>query len=156
LKTILRIVIIGIGTVVLGIGINQLHENGIPWRVLRLSFPLQSSQVSFYTLSTDSSFSFHFDPVYQFIDIREKNLFDIDHIPNAVSLPFQDIFRKKELMLDSLATRPILVYDQNRNSSNAELTAGYFCHQGCKNVMIMRGGFIEWLDRGYPVEQGIE
>ena len=140
----------------IGVVVNQLHDKGIPWDVLRLSLPLRDAKIPFVSVSTDSSFYFHFDRTYQFLDIREKALFDIDHIPNAHSCPFAEIFRNGVNGLDTLKSMPIIIVDSFRYSKNAELTAKYLYKKGFADVMVMRGGFIEWLDRGYPVESGAE
>lgn len=153
-KVLIRLFCVGFGTLCLGILFNQFQPEGIRWQVLTLSLPSASSDSGWQYASTDSCFFIHLQHTAKFIDVRDSESFTIDHVPGAMSIPFQSLFDDKTMIINLDRTQDVIIYDELRHSKRAKLSARYFFHMGFENVIVMRGGYIEWLDRTFPVETG--
>ena len=81
------------------------------------------------------------------IDVREPFEFRYGHIPGARLLPSGEAWsRLGELPAD----RPLAVVcgDQTRSATVASMLQ----RAGCDALLVM-GGMVDWLERGYPVER---
>jgi len=85
---------------------------------------------------------------YLVIDAREPFEYRHGHIEDAVLLPSGEAWRRAE---ETEAGRPLAVVcaDQVRSS----LVASILKRQGRDAVLVM-GGMVDWLERGYPVARG--
>ena len=153
-RTAFRIFTVVLIALVVGIAVNQLHRNGIQWRVLILSIPMSGLDKDWNYVSTDSCFSVFLSGEAVFVDTRSRQDFEIDHVPGAISVPFfefvNDIDRIEAWDKDDVT----ILYDLERYSKTARLMARQLVKEDFQNVSIMRGGYVEWLDRMYPVERG--
>ena len=153
-RTLCRIIVIALGALFVGILVNQFHNNGIRWNILLLSLPEFSHQPEWTTVSTDSAFFLFLQQEVCFIDIRHQDEFEIDRIPGSISLPFLDYFDNTDLMDDRDRESAYILYDFQRHSKSIRLVAKQLVKDGFRHIYVMQGGYIEWLDRKYPVEGG--
>ena len=135
---------------------NQFHEQGIRWRILALSLSINSNQSGWTTISTDSAFSSFLQEQAAFIDIRPEEDYNTDHIPGAISLPFFPFFKKPDLFQNRDKDTIVILYDLERNSKKVRMLGRQLHSMGFKQVKVLRGGYVEWLDKGYTVEKGYE
>ena len=87
------------------------------------------------------------------LDVRDKELYDAEHLPGAVSLPRAAI----ELEIDEL------VPDQDAHivahcggNTRGSLSAHTLQIMGYKNASVLTGGFRGWKAAGLPTEKGTE
>ena len=149
-----QIAILIMGSLFVGILVNQVQNKGIHWKILLLSLPSTSNPTGLTYVSTDSAFFGYLQQEAVFVDIRLCDDFEIDHIPGALSQPVFDFFNHTDLFEPRERDAKVILYDLERNSKNVRLMARQLVKEGFKNVFIMRGGFVEWLDKTYPVEKG--
>ena len=153
-RTLLRIFVIALGALIVGILVNQFHNKGIRWNILLLSLPEFSYQPEWTTVSTDSAFFLFLQQEACFIDIRHGDDFEIDRIPGSISLPFFNYFENTDLMAGRDRVADYILYDFQRHSKSVRLVAKRLIKDGFRHIYVMQGGYIEWLDRKYPVEGG--
>ena len=81
------------------------------------------------------------------LDVREPFEFRHGHIPGARLLPSGEAWAR---LGDVPAQRPIAVVcgDQTRSAAVASMLQ----HAG-REVLLVMGGMVDWLERGYPVER---
>lgn len=153
-KILIQLTILGLGALVVGILSNQFHSQGIKWKILQLSVPTLSGQSQWTYVSVDSAFFLFLQQEDEFIDIRIRDDFEIDHIPNAHSLPFFEFFDTPQKFSQQDKSTTYILYDLERNSKTVRLMARQLIKESFDSVYVMRGGFVEWLDKTYPVEGG--
>jgi len=153
-RLIRRIIIVGLGSLIIGIVVNQLMERGIPWRILLLSLPIGSEQSGWEYISTDSAFMALSEENTRFVDVRSPDEFKIDHIPGAVSLPFFDFFQNPSTFHTDGNGSLLILYDAERNSRNVRLIARLLHKEGFEKINVIHGALAEWLYMGYLMETG--
>lgn len=87
------------------------------------------------------------------LDVRDKELYDAEHLPGAISLPRAAI----ELEIDEL------VPDQDTHivahcggNTRGSLSAHTLQIMGYKNASVLTGGFRGWKGAGLPTEKEAE
>lgn len=87
------------------------------------------------------------------LDVRDKELYDAEHLPGAISLPRAAI----ELEIDEV------VPDQDTHivahcggNTRGSLSAHTLQIMGYKNASVLTGGFRGWVAAGLPTEKGDE
>lgn len=146
--------ILSIGILSLGIGIlsNWGRSDGIHPRELLMLFPFYY-HADFQTVSVDSAIYMMFEEEVVFIDIRSSDDFKIDHIPNAVSLPFRQYIRQPSKIQSIMDDKPLLLYDFRPNCKETFLMARMMKKQGAQKVLILKEGFAGWIEENMPVER---
>jgi len=84
------------------------------------------------------------------IDVRAEEKFNIGHIPNAISIPYN----KLPGMVDELkkqSKKTILVYCGSGNSSGKAMKL--LSQKEFESVISIEGGFTEWVKLQLPVVQ---
>jgi hydroxyacylglutathione hydrolase len=81
------------------------------------------------------------------VDLRDKQEYDQEKIPNAVSMPFFGILKKTNELPRDLE---IIFYD--KTGQNSRLVAEELVKKGMINVVNLIGGFRVWKEKGYPIE----
>ena len=152
--TLVRLIVLGLGSLLIGIIVNGFHSRGIHWKILLLSLPGLSQQAGWHFVSSDEAFASFLQDHVIFVDSRPRDDYEIDHIPGARSVPFFDYFRNPAMMNQEDAEARYILYDQERNSRQVRLLARQLARDGYRQVTVMRGGFVEWLYKGYPSEKG--
>ena len=87
------------------------------------------------------------------MDARSVMEYGKGHIPNAVSLPFDDLDNRiltLEQLLDSEV--PLVVYCKNRECDDALLLAIELRDMGQSNLLYYVDGFELWEESGCPLE----
>jgi hydroxyacylglutathione hydrolase len=81
------------------------------------------------------------------LDVREPFEFRHGHIPGARLLPSGEAWAR---LAEVPANRPIAVVcgDQTRSAAVASMLQ----HAG-REVRLVMGGMVDWLERGYPIER---
>ena len=89
------------------------------------------------------------------VDAREDFEFAEGHIPGAVSMPYATA-STDPLAMESLETggRPIIVYCGGGSCELSILMAEELLFSGHPRVAVYAGGYPEWVEAGYPVEEG--
>jgi rhodanese-related sulfurtransferase len=150
-----RFIILGLFSLAAGIGINQLHPDGIRFRQLLLLFP-SSYAGNTRTVSSDSALVWMFEESALFIDIRPADRYQIDHIPTAISLPFQNASMDTLTQLpEAFQKKPWVLYDFQSRTKPLLYMARQIKPIHHDSVFLLEGGFAGWLDRGYPAEIGL-
>ena len=83
---------------------------------------------------------------FQVVDVREGFEFRHAHIPGALSAPWTETWQAKDALPGD---RPLAVVcgDEVRSAAAASILA----RSGFHPVLVL-GGMVDWLERGYPVE----
>jgi 3-mercaptopyruvate sulfurtransferase SseA len=90
-----------------------------------------------------------------FVDARSAEEYAEGHIPGAISLPFDDVFKDpdKAKNFDS-GGKPIITYCSGGDCELSKSLATSFIDNGHKKVLVFMGGMPGWKDPGNPVTTG--
>ncbi len=152
MKTIIRIFLIIIFTIVLGVLYNQYHPNGIRWQFLLPPSIFENPDNAKYinVITPDSAFILTQSETVGFLDVRASEDFELDHIKGAENIPIASIFDKE--FFDELVDTSYIVYDQDGEYQNLNLAAHTLINCGYRPVYILFGGYLSWLEKNYPIE----
>ncbi len=91
------------------------------------------------------------------IDVRAREVFDMGHIPTAVSFPlvtFDDNFLQ---MLSTIKQHdPVLLYCSSVYCTDSHSFADLIMNMGYTDVKVFSGGFDQWQEKGYEIEKNKE
>ena len=136
---------------IVGLGVNQVHPEGIRVQQLLLIFPSTYSGKT-QSVSADSALIQMFERSVLFIDIRPAERFNIDHIPTSLSFPYdsKSLEPLKKLALTG-EQKPWIIYDFEGNSKASRYIYKRLIrfHEG---MYLLEGGYANWLDRRFPTE----
>lgn len=154
MKTVMRMAILGMGSLLIGLLVNPFLNEGIPWRLL---VPMEmnrtiKSRITFFDAKT--AFTISGEKAALFIDIRPKAEFRLDHIPGAMNVPFVEFFRKPSRFLLPNKATLVIVYGFEFGSKKARILARYLARNGFMQTGMLYSGFSEWIQSGLPVEKG--
>ena len=147
--------VICIGALIVGIIVNEHHIRGIRWHILNLSLPWTVDS-GWTHVTTDSAFIMFLDEAPTFVDVRAETDFRIDHVQGARSLPFEDDFARSRVPDNLPMNSPIILYHLERDATEPKLIARFLSQRNFSSIYVMHGGYIEWLDKGFPTESGEE
>ncbi|MEE2960382.1 MAG: rhodanese-like domain-containing protein [Myxococcota bacterium] len=84
---------------------------------------------------------------FVFIDARPPSDYKIDHIKDAISLPFYDAERCAPSLPSNAwyVTYCACPHNESQHAAEALEKAGF------KNVWVLDEGYLEWKKRGYPI-----
>ncbi|MCJ7812024.1 rhodanese-like domain-containing protein [bacterium] len=154
MSTIYRIIAIGFISLIIGIGTNQLINQGIRWPILLLVLSKTEEPVDLIYIPVDTARYLLLQKGAFFVDIRPKDEFEIDHIPGSFSLPFYQYFGQKNLLKTMDKNKTIILYCFEPINKKVELLAKQLLKEGFKQTRILQGGFAAWLENRYPLETG--
>jgi rhodanese-related sulfurtransferase len=86
------------------------------------------------------------------VDVRSKEEFDIDHLPSAISLSYQNFIRSPEIALQLDRNMPYVLYCFDPDCFEAKTIFQFLQSNGYENVAILQEGMSGWLEFGFPVE----
>jgi rhodanese-related sulfurtransferase len=93
-----------------------------------------------------------FNKGVKFVDARDEPDYLAGHITNSINIPFDDFDNHKQ-KLDWLSKEnPIVIYCAGTDCDLSHLLANLLFGQGYKQVYVFFGGWLEWLNANYPVE----
>jgi rhodanese-related sulfurtransferase len=88
-----------------------------------------------------------------FIDARGPADYQYAHIKNAINIPFDHLDDYKHLLVNIDKSRKIVTYCAGTDCDLSILLGNILFENGFKNVYIFFGGWNEWSEAGYPVEE---
>jgi rhodanese-related sulfurtransferase len=84
------------------------------------------------------------------VDVRPAMVFDVSHIPGAISVPIANVERQADALIRKAARRPIVTYCSCVAEHTAAEAALHLLQRGASQVSALAGGYPEWLARrGY-------
>ncbi len=153
MRLLFRIAVLGLGTLCVGVLINQWIDHRIRWNVLIFSLPRFSRTEEFNYISADSAHTLFVQEKSLFVDIRYPDDFSLDHIPGAHSAPLLKIVQQPELFRGIDFDSIMICYGFEPEDGKAKQAADLLRRNGFTQVLILQGGFAEWIEMGYPVEK---
>src|SRR5215213_8917185 len=84
-----------------------------------------------------------------FVDVRERDEWDVEHIPGAVYIPRSRLEGRIETVVPERSA-PIVLYCESGNRSL--FAAKALQELGYEDTLNLAGGIVEWKRRGLPVE----
>jgi rhodanese-related sulfurtransferase len=91
-----------------------------------------------------------------FIDARDEADFLVGHITNSINIPFDDFDNHKQKLELLSKEKPVVIYCAGTDCDLSILLGNLLFEQGYKQVYIFFGGWNEWLNAKYPVENSPE
>ena len=91
-----------------------------------------------------------------FIDARDEADFLVGHITNSINIPFDDFDNHKQKLELLSKEKPMVIYCAGTDCDLSILLGNFLFEQGYKQVYIFFGGWNEWLNAKYPVENSSE
>ncbi len=90
-----------------------------------------------------------------FIDARDEASFDFGHIPAAVNIPWEEAQYDYSL-IDRKVPRglPIITYCDGTDCESSILLGTALRELGYEDVRVFFGGWVEWEEADYPIEEG--
>jgi rhodanese-related sulfurtransferase len=154
-QNILRINIILIISLILGLIYNQLHPNGLHWRFLfSTSMHANDAQkLNFTVISADSAFLFLNQGDVVFVDTREPQDFQLDHIRGAINVPLDIFITASDKISLPRDKTSIIMYDEDGNIEKLVSSASVLNAVQIKKLYILYGGYLSWLNLDYPLDQ---
>jgi rhodanese-related sulfurtransferase len=91
-----------------------------------------------------------------FIDARDEADFLVGHITNSINIPFDNFDNHKQKLELLSKEKPMVIYCAGTDCDLSILLGNLLFEQGYKQVYIFFGGWNEWLNAKYPVENSSE
>ncbi len=88
------------------------------------------------------------------VDARSAEDATSGHIKGAVSVPVGQMAVVKKSLPEPKLNAPLIVYD-GRGGEQAVAVARALIKAGQKNVLVLKGGMVDWVAAGYAVESGV-
>jgi len=154
MDSVKRILIIVCFSFIIGFIFNQFSPLGIKWPLLLPSF-LVDSQLdpgNVQIISPDSAYVIWQSGEAQFLDCRSEEDYKIDHIQNAINVPFDEIIAGKKIKIEE--KKYLVVYDEDGNLENLKVVAFKLLESKKIPIFLIYGGYVSWLEGAYPTEMG--
>ncbi|MFQ6104836.1 MAG: rhodanese-like domain-containing protein [Candidatus Glassbacteria bacterium] len=91
-----------------------------------------------------------------FIDARDEGSFEFGHIPGAINVPWEDVQNESSRILELVPTgMPLITYCDGSDCQSSILLAGELVKLGLDDVKVFFGGWVEWEEAQYPIEEGL-
>ena len=88
------------------------------------------------------------------IDTRALEDFELDHLPGALNFHLETLLEKQEKFRNS-DYNTVIFYDQEGKIEHLTFFVSPLGFRTDSNIYILYGGFLAWLEKGYPVEEGV-
>lgn len=90
-----------------------------------------------------------------FIDARDEGSFDAGHIPAAVNVPWEEA-QYDYAIIDQKVPRgvPLITYCDGSDCESSILLGAALRELGYEDVRVFFGGWVEWEEAEYPIEEG--
>ncbi|MEJ2719034.1 MAG: rhodanese-like domain-containing protein [Deltaproteobacteria bacterium] len=153
---LLRAAIIVVVASSIGIAVNLVSPQAIPWVYTRPK-EIVAAGVAIPIISENKAHELLDNGRTIFIDARHQADFTEGHVKGAFSLPApekEDRFVELQAMLPEESR--VIVYCGGPECEMADKVAGFLAQLGYKKVEIMREGFSAWKKAGYPVESDVK
>jgi len=93
-----------------------------------------------------------FNKGVKFVDARDEPDYLAGHITNSINIPFDDFDNHKQKLDQLSKENPIVIYCAGTDCDLSHLLANLLFGQGYNQVYVFFGGWLEWLNANYPVE----
>lgn len=90
------------------------------------------------------------------VDLQDAHEYEHRHIPSAVNVIVDEDCKNQCAKLAEDKEASIVVCGEFDELGKAEKACGILVGLGCKNVSILQGGLMGWMEAGYQVEGGRE
>jgi 3-mercaptopyruvate sulfurtransferase SseA len=91
-----------------------------------------------------------------FVDARDRHAFDAGHIPGAVNVSWEEAQYDDSLIVAAIPReRPVITYCDGSDCESSILLGGAMAGLGYTDVQVFFGGWVEWEEAGFPVEEGM-
>ena len=147
MQTLRPLSLILLGSLLIGFLYNQFVAEGIYWRFLK---PASSTEPGFIT--ADSAFGLMLDGEGTFLDVRVREEYELDRLPNALALPINEFYGSADGLANLDREQLYITYCFEPECRDSEWVARAMMAEGFKNVMILEGGLSVWLEFGFPNE----
>lgn len=153
LKTLRRMIIIGVSTMLAGVIVNQFIETGIRLPILIKSIP-NPFAAKITAVSQQDALRLLQDKKAVFVDVRSDYEFDMDHIEDAVNIPVVDYISKPKLIdtYDKDKSLTAILYGAKAVDDNIPLLGRSLLKKGVAEAKVLEGGFEQWLKNDYPID----
>jgi rhodanese-related sulfurtransferase len=88
----------------------------------------------------------------KFIDARDEADYLAGHIINSINIPFDDFDNHKQKLQLLSKDEPLVIYCGGTDCDLSILLGNLLFEDGYKQVYVFFGGWLDWLNSGYPVE----
>ncbi len=153
LKTIRRMIIIGVCTMGIGVIMNQFLEKGIRLPILIKSIP-NPFAAKIVSISQKDALAMLNAQSAVFVDVRSDYEYDMDHIDGAINIPVVDYISNPALVdkYDRDKSLTAILYGADELEDNIPLLGRSLLKKSVADVKSLEGGFEQWLENDYPVE----
>lgn len=140
----------------LGIAVNQVRRDGIPWVMDWSSEPgLNLKTRKAITISIEEAEQHFLYGDALFLDARPPQLYEQSHILGARNLPLELFEGPMDRDLTNVSKEALIVaYCEGERSFLSKGLALELISRGYKNVRILENGWNQWLAREFPIEAG--
>jgi rhodanese-related sulfurtransferase len=167
-NTIVVIGFIALGSLCVGLLINQYREQPLPLKYQNKEERLDSSVAKITTKSKvpDSALpkelnleefrAFVENHTGLILDARPEIFHRLGHVPGALSLPREDFENGYAILkarLESNQNQPIAVYCSSSSCEDSHLVEKALIKLGYTNVAVFSGGWSAWTDAGLSQEK---
>ena len=90
------------------------------------------------------------------VDLQNPHEYEHRHLPGAVNIPIDETCKDECAKLAKEKEANIVVCGEFDELGQAEKACGILVGLGCKNVSILKGGLMGWMEAGYQIESGNE
>ena len=150
-ENILKIIIILVITTIFGFIYNQFHPLGIRWQILFSSYSNKNQDTTYIVLADSIFYSLNANILL--FDTRTQEDYYLDHIKGAININLNDIIDGKLDVHDN--KKKVFIYDNEGDIGELNIFANALSERGFNNIYILFGGYFSWLEKKYPVEEGM-
>jgi rhodanese-related sulfurtransferase len=130
-----------------GILYNLFSKNSIP--LLNDLIEIEPEK----NISITQTYSLYKEGRAVFIDTRTEEEYTISHIKNAINVPAHSSMEELILFKEKYpADQLIITYCDGIECSSSKRLAAILTQIGFKNVLLFYGGWQEWQEKDYPIE----
>jgi rhodanese-related sulfurtransferase len=97
-----------------------------------------------------------FNKGVKFVDARDEADYLAGHISKSINIPFDDFDNHKQKLEQLSKEKPMVIYCAGTDCDLSILLGNLLFEQGYKQVYVFFGGWLEWLNSNYPVENSSE
>jgi rhodanese-related sulfurtransferase len=152
LSVVLRAATIAVVFSCMGLGVNALAPEGIPW-IYVPPVEVVVAGVKVPLVDAKEAFKFFAESDTVFLDTRRQDDYRERRIKGAIFLPPDDV-QEQFLAVQPLLPEDsrIILYCYGPECDMAERVAEFLAPMGYRNMMIMTAGLRGWEQAGYPTE----
>jgi rhodanese-related sulfurtransferase len=154
LSTLWQILIILLASSLVAGFVNLIHPSQIPWVQdwgNYVESKAKTAQIEIIPLNVAYAIQLAGD--HLFVDARASSEFTKGHIPESISLPFENMDEHFEVLEQLLETEmPLVVYCRNRECDDALLLAIELREMGKSNLYYYVDGYEMWEEFGCPTK----